>query len=110
MPDQDRQQFIILPKRGIRAETGPALDLLLRLQAGFRGGDFSMDSTGGRIAVVDSVQENGAKLVETDAETIAAINRPDSPLRAFPLVEYPKPNPWPELQALVPAAAGCAPA
>jgi hypothetical protein len=42
------------------------------------------------VKVLDSITQldNGPKLVEMTAETEALVNRPESPLRALPIVRY----------------------
>ena len=95
-----KNQYIILPARGLRAETGPSRDILMRMTNDFRATEeFILTLPEGRnVRILDVVQENGAKLVEADDLTAAMINENDNiPLRAVRVVTYrrPDPNPWP---------------
>jgi subtilisin family serine protease len=108
-------QYIILPARGLRAETGPSHDMLINMTndylAGVEAGvePVSTLPEGGNVRVLDVVQENGAKLVETDEATAAMINENDRiPLRAVKLVTYrrPDPNPAPFSVTIADASAG----
>jgi subtilisin len=59
------------------------------------------------VEVIDVAGETQAKLVEMDREAMEAINAPESPLRAVPVVEYDRPDPRPRPQlaaANMPAA------
>ena len=49
--------------------------------------------------MIDSVQENGAKLVDLDVAAAQRLNRSDSPVRALPVVEYPRPDLHPQLNS-----------
>ncbi len=104
-----RQQFVLLPRAGVRANAGPALQAMLTLHSAIGLTAAPTQVSPEPIVVRDFVQENGAKLVELDASAADHINRPDGPLRALPLVEYPRPDPRPQLQSLLaPTAASVA--
>ncbi len=108
-----RQQFIVLPSRGVRALSGPAHEALVSLYlAPSELKSAALGLPNASLSVVDSIQENGAKLVEMDAESAAAVNLSAQPIRALPLVEYPRPDLRPQLQALAAPAVppGAAPA
>jgi subtilisin len=93
----EKQQYVLLPQQGLRAETGASLDLLLKVTNAFHNlAGVASVAEGQDVQVLDVVQENGPKLVEADAATAAAINSSGTPLRALPVIEYPKPRlfPW----------------
>ncbi|HEX8624157.1 MAG TPA: S8 family serine peptidase [Allosphingosinicella sp.] len=97
------QQFIILPSSGLTADSGQGREMLLEMAAASHGADPRITLAGmGDVRILDVVQETGAKLVETDEATAAAINQSAVPIRALPLVEYPKPRIFPhaEVRAL----------
>lgn len=111
MTEINRQLFIILPRKGVRAETGPARDMLLNLYSALGAFGTQFDFAAKPVTVLDSIQENGAKLVELDTESADSLNRPQSPVRALPLIEYPRPDPRPWLiSPLVPAQTSAQPA
>ncbi|HEV2815867.1 MAG TPA: S8 family serine peptidase [Allosphingosinicella sp.] len=100
------QQYILLPSSGLRSATGEAHSLLM----GFTNDFFSNQGAsslpdGQDLRVIDVVQENGAKLVETDRATADAINTGPIPLRAVPVIEYPKPRIFPFLNRVLADAA-----
>lgn len=97
MTDGTTQQFVLLPRRGVGAETGSARDVLLGLNNGLGLPTGLADGAPAAVTVLDSVQETGAKLVAADQRTADALNGPGSPVRALPLVEYPRPDPRPEV-------------
>ena len=99
MPGADHQQYILLPRQGVRAVSGPAYDLLRTLRDSLGGPAVASPLAPEPVTVLDSVQENGAKLVELDAAAADSINRSDTGVRALPLVEYPLPDPRPALNA-----------
>jgi subtilisin family serine protease len=88
-------QFILLPRRGIRAtgasQAANALRNLPRVASTEKPvrANLSFASKYG-VKVLDSITQldNGPKLVEMTAETEALVNRPESPLRALPIVRY----------------------
>jgi subtilisin len=93
------QRFILLPREGLFSGGGPAFEVLTRFPAVrsteppiqmrlANGGDQS-------VRVIDSVAENGPKLVEVDdSRRLRRFNNPRSPIRAVPLVEYHRPTPF----------------
>lgn len=90
-------QYIILPARGLRAESGPSLDLLLNMNSDFLSKPERVSALpeGRNVRILDVVQENGAKLVEADEVTAAMINENNNiPLRAVRLVTYKRPDPY----------------
>lgn len=106
------QRYILLPKSGIRAIAGEARSALLNLPtaSSLEGGveapfELAGDQT---ITVVDSVAEDGAKLVDMTEEAAERTNVATSPVRAVPIVYYDHPNPRlsPATLAASPLAAG----
>ncbi|MEJ2718043.1 MAG: S8 family serine peptidase [Deltaproteobacteria bacterium] len=95
------KQYILLPREGLRADFGEALESLASLPGVVSTEKPRLLSFGyadGReIRVLDSVAENGPKLIEMDAAAASAVNSTRSPLRAYPLVEYDRPDPKPRL-------------
>lgn len=90
-------QYVLLPRTGLRASSGPALDVLTRLPRAMSGGlsQSATLETAGRpkVIVLDTIAENGAKLVELESTAADVINRTDSPVRAVRVVEYARPDP-----------------
>jgi subtilisin len=93
------RQYILLPREGVTARLGPAYDMLTALPIVFstRAAQTAMLAAVARasVRVIDTTAENGPKLVELDDDAAAAINHPNSPLRAVPVVEYGLPDPTP---------------
>jgi subtilisin family serine protease len=90
-------QYILLPREGLRASEGAAANVLMSLPV-VRSTDQPRSGTlevadGKEVRVLDTLAENGPKLVELQTDAAEAINRPDSPVRAVPVVEYGRPNP-----------------
>ena len=96
-----RHQYVLLPSEGIRAGSGPARTILQSLTPGPSGlealgtGVSAALPPGQSMEVIDAVQETGAKLIEMDATAADAINASQVPLRAVPVVEYPRPRIFP---------------
>lgn len=91
------QQFIILPAQGMRsfarADTGESGRFLVNLALHHMSATSKDIFNIGEqpqlgIKVLDSVHEDGAKLVEADAESFAALRRAQPGLRLVPLVYY----------------------
>jgi subtilisin len=88
-------RFILLPRRGIRANrVGQAAEVLAKLPRVSslkppQRGQLSFAPHLG-VQVLDTITqiENGPKLVEMTMATEAAVNSPDSPIRALPIVRY----------------------
>ena len=99
MPEPVRDRYVVLPRRGVRAATGAANAVLQDMANAVGAEAMSPELSPVPLTVLDSVQDNGAKLVEIDSDSAAELNRADGPLRALPLIEYPKPNPRPELNS-----------
>ncbi len=94
------EQFIVLPRRGLRATSGPAMQILTSFPS-VKGTDKPQPATLGlqdaspTVRVIDTIGETMGKLVEMEASAVAEINAPTSPLRAVPVVEYGRPDPIP---------------
>ena len=92
------QRFIVLPREGLFSGGGPAFDVLSRFPVVHStqspvGMRLANGST--QVRVIDSVAENGPKLIEVDdPQTLRRYNNPRSPIRAVPLVEYHRPAPF----------------
>ncbi|GMV06523.1 MAG: hypothetical protein AMXMBFR53_27990 [Gemmatimonadota bacterium] len=95
MPDQ----YILLPRRGLVSSAGAAASVLTALprarstSAPIEALIAVPDQPKRPIRVLDSIQENGPKLVELDGGVARSINDPRSPVRALPLVTYARPEP-----------------
>lgn len=91
------QRYVLLPREGVTAASGPAFDELIRVPPVTSTGPSAMAQLPtdpvGQMLVIDSTHENGPKLVEADAAAIEALNRRDAPVRAIPVIEYAAPNP-----------------
>ncbi len=91
------ERFIILPKRGVMGSLGAQSDVLgrfPRVRSTQRPVSFQLDMFGGATAtVVDTVADNGPKLVDLEPDAVARINASGSPVRAFKEVFYPLPQP-----------------
>lgn len=106
MPNNAPQQFILLPPRGLSsaaATTPPATaNFFTRLETvrttrGASRAPASLAGTGG-MKVLDSIHENGAKLVEMSSESVSALRAAQPGLRIVPVVYYyparaPRPQP-----------------
>ena len=88
-------QFILLPRRGIRASgASPAAEVLRNLPRLAstekpKRGELSF-LPNHSVLVLDLITQidNGPKLVEMTYETEELVNQPNSPLRALPVVRY----------------------
>lgn len=94
--DPQGRRYILLPKAGLRATRGPALDTLLAMplvRSTSEGASVTLDAARGRsVEIIDSAMENGPRLVRIDEDAAAALNDPGSPLRAVPEIEYRRPD------------------
>lgn len=91
-------QFILLPRSGIRATTQDARSVLLNLP---RASSMAPPAEGtilsaqnAPVRVIDTLREDGAKLVEISAEVAREVNRAGSPLRAVPVTIFDQPRPF----------------
>jgi subtilisin family serine protease len=95
-----QRQYVLLPRQGVTTDAGPAFAALTTLPHTHSTGPaaevaLSVAYAGQPVRVIDTTAENGPKLVELDEATAAAVNAPNSPLRAVPVVEYGRPDPAP---------------
>lgn len=98
MPDStQKQQYVLLPPRGLRAErsnAGASLGNFLRSLATSNtiamaaGPHLTAAGGDGRLRVIDSISENGAKLVEGSPASAAALRFEQPGLRIVPVVYY----------------------
>jgi len=90
-------RYVLLPEEGVVAAGRPAGQLLGQLPTPVSTGEpesAPLAAAGGReVTVLDTVQPEGPRLVEADAEIAEAVNRGDAPLRMVPLVEFAPPDP-----------------
>jgi hypothetical protein len=98
MVGTQQRQFILLPREGFMVRYGPAFDVLVKLPSVQSTKSPPVMATiepagGGTVRIIDTVAENGPKLVELDDKAAEALNRPNSPLRAVPIVNYSRPDP-----------------
>jgi subtilisin family serine protease len=94
------RQYILLPREGTMARHGPAFNLLTALPRAVSTGPAMIAMTplyAQPIQILDTTAENGPKLVVLDDAAAAAINAPQSPVRAVPVVEYALPDPRPQI-------------
>lgn len=107
MPDQS--EFIILPRSGLSQPSATeknalrSLPVASSMAAGMEAFIDSADQA--PVEVIDSVREDGPKLVRLTAEAAAAVNSQNSILRAVPLVSYDRPRPH-AIPQLLPDRAG----
>ena len=91
------RQFILLPRNGLRAGFGSARSMLTDLPVTHSTDNpqSAMLPTASEreFQVLDTISEDGPKLVELDEESVDLTNAENSPLRAVPLVVYQQPNP-----------------
>lgn len=89
-------RYILLPREGTRARQGPAMQMLVSLPTAHSTTEPQLGSLplafAPGVTVIDTLAEDGAKLVELDDQTAAAVNSADSPLRAVPVVTYSRPD------------------
>ena len=87
-----KQQFILVPREGLKAsdpQSMSALTALPPVRSTAEAAVASLEVAPARsvhVRVLDTVSEDGPKLIEVDRETAAAINAPGSSLRAEPIV------------------------
>ena len=109
MNGSEIRQFVLLPKQGLRALEPSARAMLSNMPVVRSTSDavvHSLEAAGGRnVRVLDTVSEDGPKLVELDAQAAELTNAPDSPLRAIPVVFYKRPDPRPQAVKLSQPAA-----
>lgn len=90
-----RRQYVLLPRTGIRGGDDAAGNILRSMPSALSTGDastFRLEGLGvGDSLLLDTVSENGPKLVELDSDGADRLNSADSPLRAIPLVLYDRP-------------------
>lgn len=90
-------RYIILPRQGLRAGKDTEEERVLFdfpfVRSTGRSVTADIESVGAPVDVIDSVAENGPKLVEGDEGLAERINRPGSPVRAVPEVTYQIPRP-----------------
>ena len=101
MSDRGLRQYVILPREGIRATSTTAFNSLLELPIAVSTGarqsvEFSL-AQGESISVIDTVNEDGPRLVESSHSAFEAINSPDSPVRGLPIETYGIPDPSPQI-------------
>lgn len=98
-------QFVLLPRSGVRASTDAESAAMLSLPrvastAPPAPGILAAAPGAPPLMVIDTLQENGAKLVEMSPAAAQAANSGPSPVRAVPIVTYGLPVARPSLQAL----------
>jgi subtilisin len=91
-------RYILLPEEGTISPGTPAAELLsdlppVRSMSEPESAPLGAAAEGRPVTVVDTVREDGPRLVESDLETAKAVNQGDVPLRMVPVVEYAVPNP-----------------
>ncbi len=90
------RQYVLVPRRGIRStarEERVALGSLPTARSTAAPITSTLTAAGNvRLTVVDSVQEDGAKLVRLDDDAARQLNSPGSPVRALPVVYYDRPD------------------
>ena len=98
------QRFILLPAQGVRASSGsPANRVLLETFNQSMSGTAGAEIDGNSVVVVDSVHEDGPKLIEADDAAVAAINESPVPVRLVPEVIYPRPDLVPLVPLVLPS-------
>ncbi|MBC7986375.1 MAG: S8 family serine peptidase [Sphingomonadaceae bacterium] len=91
-----RQRYVLLPSRGLRAESGPARSVLLEASDAFHSLDGRVQLPDGTdFRVLDVTREDGPKLIEAETAVAMALNEGQIPLRVVPVVEYRKPRIFP---------------
>jgi subtilisin family serine protease len=110
------QEFILLPREGVRAEDTEAVSIMksLHLASIVHPGRVEELQTAQHpnLRVLDTAQEDGPKLVEMEAADAQIVNRQAGPVRLLAVVTYklPDPNVPPNLADLGLAAAPAHPA
>lgn len=95
------ERHILLPTRGVHPVLGEAALLSEVMSQSARGEPLRLPGISPTpFTVVDSISENGAKLIEIDTEAAAAIDSSPLPLKVVPEVRYelPTPNPLPSIK------------
>lgn len=91
----ERNQYVLLPKRGLRADD-PASRSLLREMPHVRSTEPAASTylsiADEEITVLDSTAEDGPKLVALSDAAAARANADDSPVRAEPITFYQRPS------------------
>ena len=102
------QRYILLPKRGIRAFDNETRSVFSNLPSASSTGaslEAPFEPGEGNISVIDSINDDGAKLVEMSANAAQRTNT-SSLVRAIPVVYYDRPNPRPLPNLATAAIAG----
>lgn len=102
MSNGPKSQFVLVPREGVRARTGVSRNLMRSMPhatSTTEATSTQLSDLEGQpeIDIIDTVHEDGPKLVELDESAAAAVNTLDSPLRAIPVVYYDRPDPRPTL-------------
>ncbi|PSL19136.1 S8 family serine peptidase [Shimia abyssi] len=95
----ETQRYILLPQQGIRAMDAATRAALTELPAASSTGAI-LETTyapagGASVAVIDSISDDGAKLVDMSNEAAELTNASPAPVRAVPVVYYDNPDPQP---------------
>ena len=100
MPRNDLQQFVVMPARGLRAATLGTRETVAFLVANQAGpmrlgvagaalaGARRLVAAPGRVRVLDSIHEDGAKLIEASEAGLLALRAEQPGLRVVPVVYY----------------------
>ena len=95
----ETKRFILLPRTGIRAKDAETRSALLNLPSASSTGPALQSAFAPAgdesISIVDSINEDGGKLVDMTQEAADRTNASGAPVRAVPLVFYDRPNPRP---------------
>ena len=90
-------QFILLPRTGIVPTTQDARTVLLALPRTTSTrpplDGMILSAQNAPVRIIDTLREDGAKLVELTADAAREVNRPGSPLRAVPITTFDPPSP-----------------
>lgn len=86
------QRFVLLPRRGLRASSSPlsvSVGPLLRSLSAAVGTRIALPAAGdANIRVIDSISEDGAKLVECDTDDLPAIRAAHPDANIVPVAFY----------------------
>lgn len=97
MPSTEPQQFILLPPRGLTADSivpsTPAVrsffsTLSTAMGTGSRSATLGAGRLRARMRVLDSIQDQGAKLVELSPDEVSALRAAQPGVRVVPVVYY----------------------